>query len=233
MPNAASGEPGARRRGRPPRIDQDRIVAAARLVPPESLTMQAVADQLGVHRKALHYHVRDREGLLELLARDTLQTELGRHEASLEGDWQEVLRTFATAVRASIVQTGALYDYVRMPAAGGLGSLARVEQVAQALIDAGFDERTAGLTIGFVAELTYASARDAVLVERHGDHPQLTELRRTLDEAPDDEVVVLRRMLSRPRAGTDEQFEFDLSTFIVGLEQRLAVSPGPAAQHQA
>ncbi|MFD4948407.1 TetR/AcrR family transcriptional regulator C-terminal domain-containing protein [Streptomyces sp. NPDC058239] len=233
MSKAASGEPGARRRGRPARIDQDRIVAAARLVAPEDLTMQAVADHLGVHRKALHYHVRDREGLLELLALDTMQTELGRHEAALDGDWQKVLRTFATAVRASIVQTGVLYDYVRMSAAGGLASLARVEQVARALVEAGFDERTAGLTIGFVGELTYASARDAVLVERHGDHPQLTELRRTLDDAPDDEVLVLRRLLSRPRAGTDEQFEFDLSTFIAGLEQRLAVSPGPAVERQA
>ena len=42
---------------------------------PQTLTMQAVADELGVDRKALNYHVTDREGLLRLVA-------AGRFEAT-------------------------------------------------------------------------------------------------------------------------------------------------------
>jgi len=111
--------------------------------------------------------------LLELLLVDTLRSELAKNEIVLHGDWREVLRSFAVAIRESLVQTGEFYDYVRMSAAIGLLTMAWVEQVAETLIDAGFDEQTAGHAVGFVAELTYVSARDAVLVARYGEHPQI------------------------------------------------------------
>src|SRR5689334_6406529 len=52
--------PSPRRRGRPPTIDRAGIVAAARRLDPKTLTLQAVADDLGVQRQSLSYHVADR-----------------------------------------------------------------------------------------------------------------------------------------------------------------------------
>lgn len=220
MPKSTgSGE--ARGRGRPARIDREQILEAARALGPENLTMQAVAERLGVNRKALNYHVRDREGLLELLLVDTLSSELGKSEIVLHGDWREVLRSFAVAIRESLVRTGEFYDSLHMSAAIGLLTMAWVERVAEAMIDAGFDEQTAGHAVGFVAELTYVSARDAVLVARYGEHPQVPELRPLLEHVPKEELPILRRWLAQPRAGSDEQFAFDLDILIAGLERRL------------
>jgi|HubBroStandDraft_3_1064219.scaffolds.fasta_scaffold12670_6 AcrR family transcriptional regulator len=56
-----------RTRGRPARISRERIIAAARTIAPETLTMQKVADVLGVDPKALNYHVGDRDGLRQLV----------------------------------------------------------------------------------------------------------------------------------------------------------------------
>ncbi|GIM93444.1 hypothetical protein [Paractinoplanes toevensis] len=55
---------------------------AARDMDPATLTMQAVAERLGVDRKALNYHVTDRDGLLELVAQETLSSLLGERPAA-------------------------------------------------------------------------------------------------------------------------------------------------------
>jgi AcrR family transcriptional regulator len=197
------------------------ILEAAQALGPENLTMQAVADRLGVHRKALNYHVRDREGLLELLLMDTLRVELGTNEIVLHGDWQSVLRSFAVAVRGSLVRTGEFYDNGHLPATTGLLTLTWVERVAEVMIEAGFEERTTGLALGLFAELTYASARDAVLAARHGEHPAAPELRPLLESAPEAELPIMRRLVAQPRDSSDEQFAFDLDILIAGLERRL------------
>jgi TetR/AcrR family tetracycline transcriptional repressor len=220
MPKSTgSGE--VRGRGRPARIDREQILEAARALGPENLTMQAVAERLGVHRKALNYHVRDREGLLELLLVDALNSELGKCEIVLHGDWREVLRSFALAIRETMVRTGEFYDYAHLRVATGLLTLAWVERVAEGMIDAGFDERTAAFALTLVSELTYASARDAAIVARHGEHPQYPQLRQFLERVPEEELPLMRRWLAQPRAGSDEQFAFDLDTLIAGLERRL------------
>ena len=222
MPKSTgSGE--VRGRGRPARIDREQILEAARALGPENLTMQAVAERLGVHRKALNYHVRDREGLLELLLVDALNSELGKCEIVLHGDWREVLRSFAVGIRESMVRTGEFYDYAHLRVATGLLTLAWVERVAEAMLDAGFDERTAAFALTLVSELTYASARDAAIVARHGhgEHPQYPKLRQFLERVPEEELPLMRRWLAQPHAGSDEQFAFDLDTLIAGLERRL------------
>ena len=52
------------------------------------LTMQSVADALGVSRKALHYYVGDRQGLLTLVVLDRFERELRRVELPTDGDWR-------------------------------------------------------------------------------------------------------------------------------------------------
>ncbi|MCW2521119.1 MAG: Tetracyclin repressor, C-terminal all-alpha domain protein, partial [Mycobacterium sp.] len=45
---------------------------------PEYLTMQKVADVLGVNPKALNYYVGDRDGLRQMVALDVFESELRR-----------------------------------------------------------------------------------------------------------------------------------------------------------
>ncbi|MEU4158978.1 TetR/AcrR family transcriptional regulator C-terminal domain-containing protein [Actinoplanes sp. NPDC026670] len=219
-----------RRRGRPPRISRERIVAAARAMDPATLTMQAVAEELGVDRKALNYHVSDRDGLLELVALETLQLEVS--EARLpSGNWREATRTFAYGIRDGMVRTGALFEYVRVPAtSGGLSAFAPAERYAEILLAAGFTEEQAARGIGFVAEFVFSAARDAIMIARNdGVHPQTAELNRALEAAPPGEHPVLRRLQPYQFAPGDAQLDFDLNIFIAGMEQFLMPGHHPSS----
>lgn len=55
-----------RRQGVKAGLDLSKILSAASSIPVEDLTMQAVADRLGVDRKAVNHHVSDRETLIRL-----------------------------------------------------------------------------------------------------------------------------------------------------------------------
>ena len=95
-----------RTRGRPPRINRDQIVAAARSVATSDLTMQAVAGALGVSRKALHYYVGDRAGLLTLMVLDQFEHELAPVELPTDDDWRATLRAYAVAYRDGLIRVG-------------------------------------------------------------------------------------------------------------------------------
>jgi TetR/AcrR family tetracycline transcriptional repressor len=183
---------------------------------PETLTMQAVAEQLGVDRKALNYHVSDRDGLLELVALDALHTEVGGTELPPGADWREATRHFARGMRDGMVRTGALFEYVRMPV-GGLSTLAPAERYAETLMAAGFTEEQASRALGFLAEFVFSSARDAIMIAKYGVHPQVTEIRSALESSPPDDYRTLRRLIVNQFQPGDAQLEFDLQIFIAGL----------------
>ena len=92
---------GRRTRGQSAGLDRARIVAAARDLPIKSLTMQAVADRLGVDRSALHYHVPDRAALIELVAEDLFASSLSPRGIGPDTDWREGCLLLARAARAS------------------------------------------------------------------------------------------------------------------------------------
>lgn len=78
-----------RTRGRPARVSRERIIAAAGTIAPEALTMQKVVDVLGVDPKALNYHVRDRDGLRQLVVLVVFESELPRVKIPGGGDWRD------------------------------------------------------------------------------------------------------------------------------------------------
>jgi AcrR family transcriptional regulator len=186
---------------------------------PSTLTMQAVAERLGVDRKALNYHVTDRDGLLRLVAQDVLSEAAGTFTPpAADAGWPEAVRVCATALRDGMIRTGALFDYAQLPMPAGLQALEPAEHLARALLAAGFTEEDAGRALAFVGEFAYASAKDAVMTSMCGVHPQATELRRMLAEAPPSALPVIRRLSGRWPAA--DQFAFDLDVLIAGLSHR-------------
>lgn len=226
MSRVAADLPGGaqpvRRRGRPRQLSRELIAAAARTVAPEALTMQAVADTLGVDPKALNYHVGDRDGLLELVALDVFETELTRIELADAGDWREVLRCYATAQRDATIKLGVLALSVRLPGARGLGALSRVESVLQTLVDAGFDPDEAGRVLTFITETAFSAGLAAVHV-----HPDVPEVASALSCAGEADFPVLRQVVAaRQHAGADDdQLDYNLAVILAGLQQRLAAQP--------
>lgn len=223
MSGAADDAVARRRRGRPRQISRERILSAARDLPPESLTMQAVAGVLGVDPKALNYHVGDREGLRELVALDVFESELRRVELTADGDWRVVARSFAAAIRDAYLKVGILAASFHLPAASGLGALAPVECLLQALVDAGFDAVQAGRALNQISETAYAAGRAAVLAAQNKVHPNVPEIADALEHAAEHDFSILRQVIDFTGADQDgtDQFEFSLAVVIAGLERML------------
>jgi AcrR family transcriptional regulator len=211
-----------RQRGRPRQITRERIVSAARALAPEQLTMQAVADVLGVDPKALNYHVGDRETLRELVAVDAFTVELSRMEIPTGADWRDVLRRYAVALREAHVALGVLATYFRLPASS-LGALEPVERVLQALVGAGFCVDDAGHILRLVSELGHAAGREAVFLSQSREHPYVSEVATALRTADADDFPVLRQVVAArdtdPADG--QQLDFSLDAIFSGLRARL------------
>lgn len=223
-----------RRAGRPPRIGREQIVKAARSIPPDQLTMQGVADALGVDRKALHYHVTNREGLLELVAVDVFVSEMAQAVMSRHSDWRDLVRSYASAMRDAALETGTLVQYVHIPAIGGSEAFTIAERLLHDLVDAGFNGRDAARTLTLIAQIASTAAKDALLTGWDNTHPQNAEIVAALTESPTGEFPLLRQLATERARSTGDwrsQFEFDLQVVIAGLEhlRTSTGSPNPSA----
>ncbi|WKG04105.1 TetR/AcrR family transcriptional regulator [Mycolicibacterium sp. HK-90] len=219
-----TGNAPRRGRGRPPRIDQDQIVAAARAIPPGALTMQAVADALGVDRTTLHYYVGDRDGLLELVVADLFETELRSIKLPEDAGWQEVLRAYGSAIRQGVLKLGVTATSFRLSGTGGAASLALAEQVLRALTAAGFGTADAGRVLTLVSGLAMSAAHDVLGSAESRLHHQTPEVVRALkDLSPEDFPLLSTVVADRDVDATAVQdFDFNLDIVIAGLERFLA-----------
>jgi TetR/AcrR family transcriptional regulator, tetracycline repressor protein len=216
-----------RRRGRPPQISRDQIVAAARSVPRDELTMKAIADALGVSRKALHYHVGDKQGLLNLVVADLFESELANIDLP-DADWRAQLRAFAHAFRDGVLQVGVPATYVQLHGMAGLAAMKLTERVVQSLFDAGFNETLARRGLTVISNLAMAHAHIDLLKTQHGIYPQEAELTGVLLQMLPEQFPGLRRILAFVQnEAPNDQFEFELDLAIAGLERSLASTKNP------
>lgn len=210
------------RRGRPPRISRRQVVAAALDVAPGPVTMQAVADALGVDRKAVSYHVGDRESLLTLMASTVFTSEFARVPAPTHGDWRDVLSWYAHAIRRALMQLG-IHDVFPLEGAIGVTALEHAEFVLGSLVKAGFDVERAGRAANIVVELAISAARDALLRVGQSNHPQYDEAIAAMGDADGADFPVLTQVVMAMSAAqnVDEQFEFNLRVVFAGLATKL------------
>lgn len=208
-----------KRRGRPPRIDQAQIVAAARALAPGTLTMQSVADALGVDRTTLHYYVGDRDGLLELVVTDLFETELREIELPDDGRWQDFLRAHANAVHRGVLKVGATNTHFRLRLDAGL---AITERVLEALTSTGFTADEAGRILTLTSGIAYSAAHDQLGTEQ-SKLRQTPELVRALNERPADDFPLLNEIVANRTDATAaaRDFAFGLDVVIAGLEATL------------
>jgi TetR/AcrR family tetracycline transcriptional repressor len=227
VPDAAGDPSRPRSRGRPPRISRERIIAAARTMAPEQLTMQKVADVLGVNPKALNYYVGDRDGLRQMVALDVFESELRRVKIPGGGDWRDVVRAYVDALQNAIIKLGALALSTHLPGSDGLGALDPVESVLQALVDAGLNVDEAGRALTFITDIAYVAGRDALRVAEHSVHPEFPHVATALESTAPQDFPVLRQVVARRvSAGQDErQVEFSINLVIAGLERTVDSRP--------
>jgi len=214
----------ARVPGRPARLSLEQIVAAARRIPQGELTMGAVANALGVSRKSLHYYVRDREGLINLVVADLFEAELAAVNLPGDANWQSVLRAWAHAMREGVIKVGVPATYAQLRGPSGAASMKLVERILRSMLDAGFDSVLARRALSLISNVAFSSANFTVLAQRHGTYPHEYELGAALAEASADDFPALRQVLSTVQSEASGGFEFELNIAISGLEHALEES---------
>lgn len=207
-----------RARGTRAGIDRAQIVDAARSLDPAAITMQSVADVLGVDRKALNYHVSDRESLLELVAIDAFIAESERTRIPPDVDWREACRLLAVGMRDSIVATGTLVRHLRMTTPRDLAAAGPADAVLAKLQEAGFSEETAARGLHLLTTICIGFARDIFVARREGSHPQVAELRRALAETSGGFDALRHLFAAGIDTYDDAQFEFSLAAFFAAME---------------
>lgn len=213
-----------RARGRPPRISREQIVAAAHSVASADLTMQAVADALGVSRKALHYYVGDREGLLTLMVLDQFERELAGVELPVHDDWTVVLRAYAVAFRDGLIRVGAVTDFTQLRGLSTSAALALADRVLDSLLAAGLDPDSARHGLTAASNIAQSAAQTVVAQTASGVHRHRAQTSAALEQQPQDTYPALRQVLASAEPAVhdaESQFTFELDLVIAGLERIL------------
>jgi TetR/AcrR family tetracycline transcriptional repressor len=211
-----------RRPGTSAGLTLSRIVDAARGIDPEDLTLQAVATRLGVDRKAVAYHVTDREGLLDLCAADAVGSRLAATRFPADLSWQDALRRAAQAAADALIEAGIVAHWFRLDSLPGTGALVATNELLTRLLVAGFDELGAARVLSLTINCALGHARDVVLQARRGGHPQDRDLEGVL-AMPGSEGLDALAVVAQERERTFEpaQLDFDLDVIIDGLAQRV------------
>jgi AcrR family transcriptional regulator len=187
--------------------------------------MQAVADALGVSRKALHYYVGDREGLLTLMVLDLFDRQVNGVELPSDGDWRTVLRAYAVAFRDGLIEVGAVTDFAQLRGVSVEAALALADRVLDALLTAGLDPDSARLGLTAASNIAQSAAHSIVAQTSAGVHRHRAQTSAALEREPQDTYPALRRVLASADAqghDAEQQFEFELQLLIAGLEKLLS-----------
>ncbi|MGW1783713.1 hypothetical protein ACWCQQ_31995 [Streptomyces sp. NPDC002143] len=213
---ASSG--GRRPVGRRAGLDLNRIVDAARSLDAGTLTVQAVADKLGVDRKAVRHHVADRETLLRLVALDEFSENSPVVDIPTDCSWQEACRIYAMAFADNVIAVDALAEHLRLASSLLTRFGAPTEAVLKKLTAAGFDDEAALRSLALLTNICMAYAQDVVFVSRSGERPRRLMARETLNGREQDFENFARIVALRIDTYERKQLEVSVEIFLRGIE---------------
>lgn len=207
--------------GRPRRIDRRKIVEAALGMPPEQVTMQSVADRLGVDRSALHYHVKGRDELLSLTAAAAINAAVAAPDVPDGADWRTLLTAFAETMRRAGLAEAAYTPYLKIHLWTPPNELLFVDRVLATLGEAGLDDRQAAQVLILVSRVVIAATRDEVLGSGPDRHPSLVEFGQQVEAAHVAVPALEAFLVIAEDLTADEQFAFTLRFVLDGVDAAL------------
>jgi TetR/AcrR family transcriptional regulator, tetracycline repressor protein len=198
------------------------IIDAAQFLEPDELTMQALANALGVDRKAINHHVKDRETLLELVAEKSFSESFSASSLPAGAPWQESCRIYATQLADSAIATGALAEHLRVSDGRLASALEFTETVLERMVNAGFSDEYALRIISALASIGLSHARDVVLQARSGLPARTEIVRRGLQDRDTERFETLSRIMTLPTTTYDrKQLDLTIDVFLTGAESLL------------
>jgi AcrR family transcriptional regulator len=202
-----------------PHLDRQGVVdAARRLVEREgavALTMQLLADELGVSAMAAYRHVSNKSELLLLVANDLLSSV--KVPPGDVGPWTERLRLLETAAFTELSRAPDLWSII--PPDAAFEEQDRLsDAVIEILLGAGFDPETASLAYEAIFSYVIGQVRLEL---------QLDAARRDTPSefsGPTEQSVLFGKLSTRTQDGAVEfqkYFEYGLKLILTGLEMDL------------
>ncbi|MFI9761236.1 TetR/AcrR family transcriptional regulator [Streptomyces sp. NPDC051963] len=215
----ARGGRARRTRGQSAGLDPARIVAAARSLEPGAITMQAVADVLGVDRSAINNHVANKDALLRDVALDVFAEAFATVRIGAGLSWQDVCRQYARGFADSVIATGPLAQHLVSGAPFQGTVLHAAEVMLGAMTDGGIDSDTAIRMLALLNNVCLQYAHDHIAASARKQGPLLTALRQALAERDADDFPHLARIAAHlPDVSARTQLDVSVEIIIGGTE---------------
>ncbi len=210
-----------RPRGRPPRITFDEVVDAAGALAPKDLTVQSVADHLGVTRSAIYHYVDSADDLVRLTVQHA-DPPFGIDDLD-DATWQAWLTDFARGCRRWRLGQDELALRAVVTPHELPWLLDLVDHGIAVLVRAGFTADTAAHALHFVAGLIWINTHDEI-VARHsedGRHPQAGDIAAAVRTRRDQLPHLIAGPGVRAFADPSERFEREIGWAIDALAVHL------------
>ncbi|CAL8900228.1 TetR/AcrR family transcriptional regulator [Kocuria varians] len=218
-----------RGRGRPrtPILTRRRITNAAMdLIQTSgyrSLTMSALAAQLGVSASALYNHVGSKRDIM-ILVQDRVNEEIDCSGFEVE-EWDAALEIWARSYRDVYSRNIPLIPVIAvLPVANSPHTLVMYEKVTAGLMKAGWPEPWVVNAVTAVESLVFGSAYDATAPDDIFDPGDLNDVAPIFSAAvaSRDLVLTLDEDEVEVRSGADAAFDLGLRCLLAGFRQELA-----------
>lgn len=215
------GQEVRRSRGQRAGLGVEQIVEAASKLAPDRLTMQALAQSLGVDPKAINHHVRDRSTLLAMVARKSFRDEFAQVVIDGTTGWRDACRTYAAAVTRAAAATSPYVAHLDLSREPVTRYLEAAEAVMDSLLRAGFDRATSVRALVLLTNICIGYARDT--------HPGIGDVSRRRGEIlelglRDQDPARFPHLTQVSGAGPDtydhRQLDFSVEVFLDGLARR-------------
>jgi len=222
--NNPARPPQQQRRGRGKRagLNLAQIIGAARARAPEAVTMQAIADELGVDRKALNYYVADRESLMNLVAMDVFSVSFASLYIAPESTWQEACRTYGRGLAKSVIETGVLTEHFRLSNSLAKEFLPPAEAVLGKLISAGLSAEVAARVLAMLCTICLGYASDTIAAASTNENSLAFRLQQACKNEQGQPLKYLESITtSAVRTYNPEQLELSIDIFMRGTDALL------------
>jgi TetR/AcrR family transcriptional regulator, tetracycline repressor protein len=223
-------KPAPRRRGRPPRVSRDQILAAALKIVDahglERLTMRRLGAALGVDPMAVYGHVSDKaalfDGLVELVLAEV-------QLPALTGAWAEDLRAVARAARTTFLAHPHVVPLLGTRPPITQPAFALVEAITSILLEVGLSEEQAADGFDCVGRLVIGHALAEAGRPPGGDvDGGEQEHRQAQETLPAERYPALARVQrAEVRHDPDRLFELALDGLVLALSARRPTGSAP------
>jgi AcrR family transcriptional regulator len=207
-------------RGRPPSIDRAQIEKAVRKIRGrENVTVERVAEALGVDKTTIYRHV---GGALELRRIHAIHEpgNTGAEPKSKGETWETWLAALAQYYRSTLNENPDLVDYTLIALDPNYG---RLEETTRTLIDFGFEPRAAFYAHAFVTTTVvgyFQQEMHSRAEQARGRHP-LQHMLSILVEDGGEQLPILQSLdWGLKDFDSDAQFERLISYLISGIAQQ-------------